>query len=734
MKRLFILFALALSSLAAMAESYTVYYDNSSAHWGSVYVWAWGNSGNINGLSNFTDRPNMKWDSSLNLYYLSFELTSPTGLKFTNTSDSNGGDTGDLTFYENGVYNASGYTGKTVSEYGDVTAYGYTYTLYFDNSSANWTTPIYTWVWTGDSEVESDVTAWDYKPEMTYDSDLGLYYHTFTTSTDISSSANLKFCYSGNDTGTGDLTTFVDNGIYNASGYTGSTADNSGGNNSNGDSNSGETTTYEYTVKFDNTNVGWSNVYVWIYQGDTNVFSEWPGESMTYNEETGLYEITFTSTIELTDGTAGLDFSTTDANADPSQTDDLVFYNDKTYELALKTWTIYFDPTGVTINYTLCAYLWAGNVPYHEFPGSAMTYDSSTGYYVYQFTEWSTFADDGADVEFVDYQDDNNKAEYGQDESWALVDNGIYNASGYVSTYDGSGEGEGEGEGGTTTYEYTVKFDNTNVGWSNVYVWVYQDSSNVFTTWQGDETQMTYNEETGLYEITFTSTIELTDGTAGLDFSTTDANADPSQTDDLVFYNNKTYELTLKTWTIYFDPSGVTINYTLCAYLWAGNVPYHEFPGSAMTYDSSTGYYVYQFTEWSTFADDGADVEFVDYQDDYNKVEYGKDESWALVDNGIYNAYGYTGIYDNSDNSDNSGNSGDDNSGDDNSGNSGDDNSGNSGDDNSGEGEGEGDTTGLNAISSSAADGPIYNMQGIRVNDMSKKGIYIVGGRKVVVR
>ncbi|MCD8297779.1 MAG: arabinogalactan endo-1,4-beta-galactosidase [Prevotella sp.] len=45
-----------------------------------------------------------------------------------------------------------------------------------------------------------------------------------------------------------------------------------------------------------------------------------------------------------------------------------------------------------------------------------------------------------------------------------------------------------------------------------------------------------------------------------------------------------------------------------------------------------------------------------------------------------------------------------------------------------------GDTDGISEINAAPATNAIYNIQGIRMNDMSKKGIYIVNGKKVLVR
>ncbi len=45
-----------------------------------------------------------------------------------------------------------------------------------------------------------------------------------------------------------------------------------------------------------------------------------------------------------------------------------------------------------------------------------------------------------------------------------------------------------------------------------------------------------------------------------------------------------------------------------------------------------------------------------------------------------------------------------------------------------------GSTTGISAVESSPATDDIYTIQGVRVSDMSQKGIYIVGGKKVLVK
>ncbi|MCD8289846.1 MAG: glycoside hydrolase family 5 protein [Prevotella sp.] len=66
----------------------------------------------------------------------------------------------------------------------------------------------------------------------------------------------------------------------------------------------------------------------------------------------------------------------------------------------------------------------------------------------------------------------------------------------------------------------------------------------------------------------------------------------------------------------------------------------------------------------------------------------------------------------------------DENNGDDNSDGNVEDNNGNVDD----------DTNGIKNVSSDDSNEPVYNMQGVRVDDMSKKGLYIKGGKKYIVR
>ena len=45
-----------------------------------------------------------------------------------------------------------------------------------------------------------------------------------------------------------------------------------------------------------------------------------------------------------------------------------------------------------------------------------------------------------------------------------------------------------------------------------------------------------------------------------------------------------------------------------------------------------------------------------------------------------------------------------------------------------------GATTGINEVNTGVNTGAIYNLNGVRVNNMTKKGVYIVNGKKFVVK
>ena len=98
----------------------------------------------------------------------------------------------------------------------------------------------------------------------------------------------------GSGTQTSDLS-WVNNGIYNTSGYTGTYEENQGGNNE-------ETPENKWIFYYNDTNWGTSTVYAYAWDaGNYNktYLDSWPGSKMTYNNEIGMWEISFTTTDSL---------------------------------------------------------------------------------------------------------------------------------------------------------------------------------------------------------------------------------------------------------------------------------------------------------------------------------------------------------------------------------------------------------------------------------------------------
>ncbi|MCD8305142.1 MAG: starch-binding protein, partial [Prevotella sp.] len=357
------------------------------------------------------------------------------------------------------------------------------------------------------------------------------------------------------------------------------------------------------------------------------------------------------------------------------------FYNNKTYDLSLKTWTIYFDPsgTGMTSTSNLCAYLWVGNVAYHDWPGESMTYDESTGYFVYQFTEWSTYVDEGADVEFTNYLGEGqNNTEYGKDQSWPLHDNGLYGSSGYIGTFSGGSD--------SNVNTYTVYFDNSTSNWGQVYVYIWDtDSNNSEVHYSGTYpgTQMTLlnsdssdntdnsgntdNSDTStLYYYTFTTTATLSANAKVVFSNGTDSN----KTGDLKFTNGATYSSTAMTtdanWFIYFDPDGITNSSDITkveVYMWHSDSDFEEQGGTAKDYfeqtdemwkgtgENDSNYYVYSFySNESNLGDQRIEVKFTITLSDgttkvygYNQTDSGTTQvtDWYLVNHAIYGTSGF---------------------------------------------------------------------------------------------
>ena len=119
---------------------------------------------------------------------------------------------------------------------------------------------------------------------------------------------------------------------------------------------------------------------------------------------------------------------------------------------------------------------------------------------------------------------------------------GYYNANGYVKTIEGAGEipDTPETPGESTTWKFY--YNDTNWGTSTVYTYVW-DSGNGNKTYLGSwpGSTMTYNNEIGMWEKSFTTTDALV--APMVIFNNNKGN----QTADLVLVNNGIYKFSGKT-------------------------------------------------------------------------------------------------------------------------------------------------------------------------------------------
>ncbi|MDE5928937.1 MAG: starch-binding protein, partial [Muribaculaceae bacterium] len=99
-------------------STYVAYFDNSASNWSSVYVWAWNGDISYNGGAAWPGTQ-LSLDPSTGYYRFSAEVEggSPK-IIFSNNGNS---QTADLAWVNNGIYNASGYTGQQVTGIDNVT-------------------------------------------------------------------------------------------------------------------------------------------------------------------------------------------------------------------------------------------------------------------------------------------------------------------------------------------------------------------------------------------------------------------------------------------------------------------------------------------------------------------------------------------------------------------------------------------------------------------------------------
>ena len=219
------------------------------------------------------------------------EITGNTWTVTASTISGTIGSTGIAVVYDyENAGNDSGNTGDdNTGNDSDDTNEG-SWTVYFDDSNSNWST-VYAYSWDNDNGSNTPLGAWG-GTRMTYDSASGYYKLTFSSEM----TSPMIIFHNNSGTQTSDLK-LVNNGIYNASGYTGNTYQ-EGGNDDDDDTPTNDGT---WTFYYRDTNWGNSTVYAYVWDsGNANkqYLGGWPGTTMTKNAE-GMWEISFTTTDNL---------------------------------------------------------------------------------------------------------------------------------------------------------------------------------------------------------------------------------------------------------------------------------------------------------------------------------------------------------------------------------------------------------------------------------------------------
>ncbi len=284
--------------------------------------------------------------------------------------------------------------------------------------------------------------------------------------------------------------------------------------------------------------------------------------------------------------------------------------------------------------------------------------------------------------------------------------------TGVATRYYGAMDGSGSSGSDTSSAdgltiapgEQAVFFENT-AGWSgtiDAYVWDTVDGkAHEFTSsWPGDAAS---NVGGNIWKYTYTGSETIPDdGSAGVIFDN-----GTYQTDDLVYhnggyYNASGYQYTVPvsggsasdgTWTVYFTDNMSPAWNPPYVWIWdAGNGDKNytggEWPGRAMS-QQTDGKWIFTFTTTDNIATPM--VIFSDGEEGGTVPDL-QTADLELVNYGLYNRSGLIEVL-----------------------------------------EPEDDTTGITSVVTEVSPtGAVYNLQGVRVGDMSRKGIYIVDGKKYI--
>ena len=190
-------------TMIANAAEYSVYFDNSTAKWSKVNVYGW------NGVD-FGTWPGSAVTETTEEGYYKVTVTAdadPATLGAKIIFNNGSAQTADLAWVTDGIYNQTGNTGNL---YGGGSVEMFEFSIYFDNSTANWSTVnVYGWngvnfgAWPGSAITEKTAEG----------------YYKVTVKETVSP-AGASVIFNDGTSQTDDLI-WVDNAIYNQNGNTG---------------------------------------------------------------------------------------------------------------------------------------------------------------------------------------------------------------------------------------------------------------------------------------------------------------------------------------------------------------------------------------------------------------------------------------------------------------------------------------------------------------------------------
>ncbi len=292
----------------------TVYYDNSATAWETPYVYCWDKSNDSN--KNHAWPGEQMTQQSNGLWYYTFTTTSDWTtpmIIFDDGTESggsvdNGNQTNDLSFTDTdgAIYNESGVIDTDNTK---------EWVVYFvTDTSHNWTS-VYVHLWD-----TSDYNAWPGAP-MYYDSESQKFVLTFYTNSLTDGSSYVMF-----DDGNGDpvLGTDKTNDLTLVNGTTYTHSGSSTG------TDTGEGTTY--TVYYDNSDSSWETPYVSIWDGtdsSKNYTGGTSGASVAMTHQSGSYWV-YTFTISDDDDVDAANLKIK-FNGSGSTTSEMTFTNNGLY-------------------------------------------------------------------------------------------------------------------------------------------------------------------------------------------------------------------------------------------------------------------------------------------------------------------------------------------------------------------------------------------------------------------